>query len=346
MVTPARPRVVWELTRDCDLGCHHCSVRDSPADSDRSTHTAYKVINQIAAVHPRDVVLSGGDPLERRDIYELIGYARRRGLDPAIAVSPTSRLTLSSLELLHQSGLNRVIFNIDGSSPEGHEIQNGVPGSFGRTIRIMRWASVVGLAIEVNTLVTRRSISDLAVIAELLRSFPIARWNLYFLVPTAKQPAAEMITPEEAERIFKFVGGSAPTLPFPVRIFEAPHYLRWRQQNVDTHWSDFAGFVDSSEHAITDDSTIFIAASGDVRSSEFLPLIAGNVRYRPLPAIYEESDLFVSIRDRSNLKGKCARCKYRQLCGGSRARAWATTGELFAFDPLCVYVPPAKEISA
>ena len=338
--------MVWELTRECDLGCRHCTAGENEVESDRSTCAAYKTIDQIVAVHPRELVLSGGDPLTRSDVYELIGYARRRGLDPAIAVSPTSRLTLDSLEMLHRSGLNRVIFNIDGSSPEGHEQQNGVPGSFGRSIRIMRWACVVGLAIEVNTLVTRRSISDLAVIVEWLRSFPISRWNLYFLVPTAKQPAAEMLSPEEAERIFKFVGGSAPMLPFPVRTFEAPHYLRWRLQNVDGHWSDFAGFEDPAEHAVTDDSTIFITASGDVRCSEFLPVIAGNVRYRPLSAIYEESDLFISIRDRANLKGKCRRCEYRQLCGGSRARAWATTGDLFASDPLCAYVPPAKEVSS
>ena len=334
------------MTRDCDLGCGHCSAGEEAIDSDQSTYAAYKTIDQIAAVHPREVVLSGGDPLERPDVYELIGYARRRGLDPAIAVSPTSRLTLDSLEMLRQSGLNRVIFNVDGSSPERHEQQNGVPGSFGRTTRIMRWASVLGLAIEVNTLVTRRSIADLAVIVELLRSFPIVRWNLYFLVPTAKQPAAEIITAEEAERVFKFVDGSAALLTFPVRTFEAPHYLRWRLQNIDEQWSDFAGFDDCSEHAVTDDSTIFITAYGDVRCSEFLPLRAGNIRYRPLFALYEESDLFVSIRDRANLKGKCGRCEYRQLCGGSRARAWATTGELFASDPLCAYVPPAKEIAA
>jgi len=340
------PRIVWELTRECDLGCRHCPSGENTVDSDRSTYGAYKVIDQIVAAHPRELIFSGGDPLERHDIYELIEYARRRGLDPAIAVSPTSRLTLDSLEMLHRSGLDRVIFNIDGSSSERHEQQNGVPRSFGRSIRIMRWACVVGLAIEVNTLVTRRSISDLAVIVELLRSFPIARWNLYFLVPTAKQPAAEMITPEEAERIFKFVGGSAPMLRFPVRMFEAPHYLRWRLQNIDGQWSDFAGFEDRSEHAVTSDRMIFITSSGEVRSSEFLPLIAGSVRYRPLSAIYEESDLFVSIRDRANLKGKCGRCEYRQLCGGSRARAWATTGDLFASDPLCAYVPPAKEVSS
>jgi MoaA/NifB/PqqE/SkfB family radical SAM enzyme len=310
MVAPARPRVVWQITRDCDLGCRHCTVRDDEDDSDHSTYAAYRVIDQIAAVHPREVVLSGGDPLQRQDVYELIRYARRRGLDPAIAVSPTSHLTLDSLEMLRRAGLNRVIFNIDGSGPEGHEQQNGVPGSFGRSIRIMRWACVAGLAIEVNTLVTRRSISDLAVIIELLRSFPIARWNLCFLVPTAKQPAAEMITPEEAERIFKFVGGSALMLPFPARTFEAPHYLRWRLQNMDGQWSDFAGFEDPSEYAVTDDSTIFITASGDVRCSEFLQLSAGNIRYRPLSALYKQSDLFVSIRDRTNLKGKCGRCEY------------------------------------
>jgi AdoMet-dependent heme synthase len=339
------PRIVWQVTRACDLGCRHCTVGEDEIDSDRSTYAAYKVIDQIAAVHPREVTFSGGDPLERPDIYELIAYARRRGLDPAIAVSPTSRLTLDALEEFRASGLHRVIFSIDGSSPGRHEEQNGVPESFGRSIRIMRWARVVGIAVEVNTLVTRRSISDLAVIAELLRSLSIERWNLYFMVPNAKQPAAEMITPEEAERIFKFVGRSAAMLPFPVRTFEAPHYLRWRLQNIDGQWSDFAGFEDRSEDAIRSDGMIFITSSGEVRSSEFLPLIAGNVLYRPLSAIYEESDLFVSIRDRANLQGKCGRCEYREACGGSRARAWATTGDLFASDPLCAYVPPAKEVS-
>ncbi len=210
----------------------------------------------------------------------------------------------------------------------------------------MRWARDAGLAVEVNTLVTRRTVSDLAAIADLIKVFEIAAWNIYFLVPIAGSRTIEVIAAEEAERAFSIIAGIAATAQFQVHTFEAPHYQRYLLQqgsSSSASWPDFSGYVSAST---TIEDTVFITAEGDVRPGEFLPLNAGNVRNRLLSSVYRASDLFVALRDRSNLRGKCARCEYRAVCGGSRARAWAVTGDVFASDPLCAYQPPAMEVSA
>jgi len=343
------PTLFWQITRGCDLGCHDCLVAAEGSRhgvEELSTYEAYKTIDQIAALQPGRLVITGGDPLRRNDFFQLVDYAHRRGLSPAVTVSPTRTLTPESIEGLRRAGLTRLIFNINGSSPLRHDGLYGTPGSFGATDRAMRWARDAGLAVEVNTLVTRRNMTDLEAIADLIRVFEITAWNIYFLVPIAGSRNIEVITAEEAERVFAMVAGIAANAEFHVGTFEAPHYQRYLLQqgaSGTASWSDFSGYVSNST---TIDDTVFITAEGDVRPSEFLPMNAGNVRYRSLSSIYRASDLFVAFRDRSNLKGKCARCEYRDVCGGSRARAWAVTGDVFASDPLCAHQPRAMEASA
>lgn len=343
------PTLFWQITRGCDLGCHDCLVAAEGSRrrvKELSTFEAYKTIDQIAALQPKRFVITGGDPLTRNDFFQLVDYAHRRGLSPAVTVSPTRTLTPESIEGLHRAGLTRLIFNINGSSPLRHDGLYGTPGSFGATDRAMRWARDAGLAVEVNTLVTRRTVSDLAAIADLIKVFEIAAWNIYFLVAIAGSRNIEAITAEEAERAFAIIAGIAATAQFQVGTFEAPHYQRYLLQQGSSNspsWSDFAGYVSSNT---TVDDIVFITAEGDVRPSEFLPMNAGNVRYRSLSSVYHDSDLFVALRDRTNLKGKCARCEYREVCGGSRARAWAVTGDAFASDPLCAYQPHTMEVSA
>lgn len=343
------PTIFWQITRECDLGCHDCLVAaEGPRRGveELSTFEAYRTIDQIAELQPKRFVITGGDPLTRHDFFELVDYAHRRGLSPAVLVSPTRTLTPESIEGLRRAGLTRLIFNINASSPLRHDGLYGTPGSFGATDRSMRWARDAGLAVEVNTLVTRRTVSDLAAIADLIKVFAVAAWNIYFFVPIAGSRKIELITAEEAERAFSIIAGIAATAQFQVRTFEAPHYQRYllqQRSSSSASWPDFSGYVSSN---MTTDDIVFITAEGDVRPGEFLPMNTGNVRYRSLSSIYRANDLFVTLRDRSNLKGKCARCEYRDVCGGSRARAWATTGDVFASDPLCAYQPRTMEVSA
>ena len=346
------PNIYWQLTRTCDLGCRDClATADGfrPAAIELSTFEAYKTIDQIATLNPKRFVITGGDPLERTDIFQLVDYARRRGLDPLVAVSPTQELTLESVNALKRDGLNRLLFNLNGASAVRHDALRATPGSFGATLRAMRWAREADMAIEVDTLVTRRNMLDLSAIAEILDQFEIEAWNVYFLVPVADSKDLEIMAAEEAEQIFKTLAGIAATADYKVRSVEAPQYRRYLLQqsagDVST-WTDFSGYVTTADplgSAI--DDVVFITSDGEVRPSEFLSVSAGSLRYRPLSLIYRASDLFTALRDTSNLKGKCGRCDFRKICGGSRARAWAMNGDMFGTDPLCAYQPPAPEVN-
>ncbi|MEO8033196.1 MAG: radical SAM protein [Acidobacteriota bacterium] len=353
------PIVMWEVTRACDLHCRTCTIGASEArgPNELSTYEAYKTIDQIATLAPRELIMTGGDPLEREDVAQIINYARRRGLEPGLVVSPTSQLTADAVADLQRSGLTRIIFSIDGPTEEIHEGVRGAPGTFAATLRAIRWAETAGLTIEVNTLVLQRSVARLTAIADLIRPLGISRWNLYFPVPLVASTRTEMLTAEQTELAFATLEEIRGIENFQVRVVEAPHYRRYRlQRDLEaslhsvnaTRWPDFTGY--QADDAMTQkdlmDSAVdgarglvFISHAGDVRASEFLLLSAGNLRYRPLGAIYRSSDLFVALRDAENLKGRCGRCEFRQICGGSRARAWALEGNIFADDPLCAYQP-------
>jgi radical SAM protein with 4Fe4S-binding SPASM domain len=350
------PTVLWELTRACDLHCRGCPTASDErrGPNELSTYEAYKTIDQIAALQPRELIVTGGDPLARHDVGQMIDYARRRGLEPALVLSPGDALTFDALAHLQRDGLAQVIFSIDGSTAEIHESIHGVAGTWGHTLRAMRWAGCAGLRIDVNTLVCRRNAGDLPAIAELIRPFGIARWNLHFLVPAGPSKNIEMLTGSETEAMFGVIDDIRAAEKFAVRVVEAPHYRRWRLQrslreklrNAEK-WPDFATYEgDDSLRDLNDcarggaNGFVFISHAGDVRPSEFAPQSAGNLRYRSLGTIYRGSDLFVALRDLDNLKGKCGRCDFRHLCGGSRARAMAMTGDLFGTDPLCAYDPP------
>jgi radical SAM protein with 4Fe4S-binding SPASM domain len=215
------------------------------------------------------------------------------------------------------------------------------------------------LGVEVNTLVLRNNAIDLQAIVALLRPFRILRWNVHFLVPVGRSRELEMITAEEAEQVFETLEEIRARERFAVRVVEAPHYRRFRVQQIlrsrlasdGAEWSDFTGYVGEDEGAreVLDSALdgvrgfVYVSHAGDVRPSEFAPVSAGNVRYRDLGAIYRGSDLFVALRNPDNLHGKCRHCEFRILCGGSRARALAMTGDLFGSDPLCAYTPVSED---
>jgi radical SAM protein with 4Fe4S-binding SPASM domain len=356
------PTVQWELTRLCDQHCRGCpmgaSERRDP--NELSTYEAYKTIDQIAALRPRELIITGGDPLERDDVYAIIDYARHRGLDPALVLAPTHDLTFDAIDKLAANGLTRAVFGVDGSIAATHESIHGVEGTFAATLRAMLAAESVGLQIEVNTMVVRNNVNDLEDIVALIRPFRIARWNVHFVVPVAGSCILEMITAAEVERVFQTLEAIREREKFAVRTVEALHYRRYRVHRLlasrlagnGTEWADFTGYqgegtADILEAALDGvRSFVYVSHAGDVRPSEFAPQSAGNLRYRDLGAIYRRSDLFTALRDPDALHGKCRRCEFRMLCGGSRARAYAMTGDLLGTDPLCAYEPQQPIITA
>ena len=358
------PIIMWELTRACDLQCMNCgsTAADTRSPGELSTYESYKTVDRIASLHPREVIITGGDPLVRRDLVQIIDYARRRGLTPSLVVSPTDRLTADTIEALRRGGLTRMIFSIDGSTAEIHQFGHGRTGTFEPTLQGIRRAIADGLEIEINTLVSKRNSHDLNKITALIRTFKPKRWNLHFLVPAGVSAQVEMLTASEVERVFGIIHEISGNEKFAVRAIEAPHYRRFvLEREIERRVSgpgqplvltDFGRSERSTGDMLLDtaidgaQSFLFITHAGDVRASEFLPHVAGNIRHRSLPAIYHRSDLFTSIRSRDQLHGKCGRCEFRYLCGGSRARAWAMNGDLFATDPLCAYEPGMAGIQA
>lgn len=349
-----RARVVmWELTRACRLACAHCPIGAQPRRSplELSTYEGYKTIDQIVSLNPDELIITGGDPLERADLFQLLDYARRRGLAPSLMVSTTPSLTGAVIGKLRRNGLARLVLSLDSSAPERHDASRGISGQFGAALLAIRWARTAELPVEVNTLLNRTNIGDLDTIAELLGDVDVQRWNVYFLVPVGASRQVDNLTPEEAEEVFEKLYDLGRRVPFPIRTFEAPQYRRFvlqraveeRKKTIDDYFTpDGRGLRfadDTGRAAVAVNNFLYVSHTGEVSVSPFLPLTAGNVRYQSLSTVHRYGELFGAVRDEVNLKGKCGRCEFRSVCGGSRARAFALTGDLFASDPLCAYEP-------
>ncbi len=351
------PIVMWELTPPCTSHSPSCDVgaEEHQRACNLSTYDAYKTVDQIAALQPRECIFTGGDPLQRSDVAEIIDYARRRGLDPALVVRPSSHLTAESVAMLARHGLSRMVFSLDSSTPDGHNAAAHSVDTFWPTLRAMRWAKEAGLLLEVNTLVSPRNAGDLQAIVDLIRPFAVVRWNVHFPVPVAGSVAVEMMTAAETEAVFERLDQITFREKFAMRVVEAPHYRRFllqrpfdarkAQADLPSSWPDFTGYESDQLTGVLDaaiggpEEFVYVAQSGDVRASEFLPQSAGNLRNRSLTSIYRGSDLFVALRDDKNTQGRCACCEFHPLCVGSRARVWAMTGQLFGGDPMCAYDP-------
>ena len=335
------PIVIWELTRACRLNCVHCAVgaqsRRSPLEL--STYEAYKTIDQIVSLRPQELIMTGGDVLERSDVFQLIDYVRRRGLRPTVTLSITPALTGAVVGKLRHNGAARIALSIDSAAPENHDALRGVGGQFSATLLALRWTKTAEIPLEVNTLVSHRNVGELERLAELLDDIGIDRWNLYFLVPTGAARKIEMLTTDEIERAFETIYRLSQESDFHVRTFEAPQYRRFVMQKNAQAKSESLLSDEIRTAGVAANELIFVTHTGEVTVSPFVPLTAGNVRYQPLSALVRSAELFAALRDTSNLKGKCGRCEFRSLCGGSRARAFAMTGDLFGGDPLCGYQP-------
>ena len=367
--------VIWENTRACDLACRHCRAAAQPRRSQFELTTAegFHLIDEIAEMKPKVFVITGGDPLKRDDTYEMISYAKIKGLEPSLTPSATPLLTEEAVEKMKLHGLSRIAVSLDASCAALHDDFRRVPGSFDITLRAIRAAKRLDIPVQVNTTVTRRTIADLPGMVEILEDLGIAMWSVFFLVPTGRAKSADLVSPQEVEELFGFLYDTSKRVSFSIRTTEAMHYRRYMLQRMSKERGIPLGALRDSATGLIDASTlflqqgprsmplgiqpgavsraprgvnegkgfVFISHIGDVFPSGFLPLKAGNVKNGSLREIYRSSELFVSLRDNGKLKGKCGRCEFRDLCGGSRARAWSMTGDVFESDPLCTYEPAA-----
>lgn len=346
--------VYWEMTQACGLACKHCRAEAMPTphplELNNSDSKAF--LNQLLRFGDPlpHLILTGGDPLSRKDIYELIDYACGLGLEVSITPSATPELTDDAITKLKKYGIQSLGLSLDGSCAEKHDAIRAVPGTFDRTIEAARHAGRLGLPIQVNTLVAQENFDDLPVIYELLRSsFPVMRWSLFFLISVGRGKALHEVSPADGEDIMNWVLDLVPHAPFAVKTTEAPSYRRlalnrMRTTGLETRelkdTSVYKGFQIRDGHGI-----VFVSNLGEVYPSGFLPLPCGNVRSQSLVEIYRNSPVFRALHSPDKFLGRCGACEFKHICGGSRARAFAHTGNLLEADPFCPYVP-AKFASA
>ena len=339
-----RPLLVyWELTRACELACRHCRAEAVPDrhPDELTTEEGYRLLEQLTEFgNPLPhIVITGGDPLKRPDLWDLIRAARKRGFTVAITPSGTYALTPNIVQRFKEEGIWMMAISIDGATAERHDGIRQVPGSFEQTVRAAQWARDAQLPIQVNTLVCNQTADDLPAVYDLITGLGAARWSLFFLIQVGRGEGLEEVSPAHSERICEWLFDKANEGKLDIKTTEAPHYRRVVLQHNLVEQSTRAAETIRRGFGIRDGAGIvFISHIGDVYPSGFLPIRAGNVREQSPVDIYRHAKLFVSLRDTGQLKGKCRYCDFRQVCGGSRARAFAYTGDPLESDPLCPYV--------
>ncbi len=358
----------WEVTQSCDLACVHCRAE---AVSQRnplelSKEEGFRLLNALAGFgDPKPhLVLTGGDPLKRPDIYDLIEHAVQAGLQTSITPSGTPLLTRDALVHMQESGIGTVALSLDGSDDRRHDHIRQVPGSFKRTMAAAQWAHDLGLSVQINSLVCAETADDLWGVYQRVLDLDIDRWSVFFLVNVGRGAALQPVSPELCESLLEWLYALTLLAPRPIiKTTEAHHFRRVALQqrprftvgyldgppveNAASQENDTRPEMDASIRrgfGVRDGAGImFVSHIGEVYPAGFLPLSVGNVRHDDPVRLYREAPLFQRLRDPSQLKGKCGICEFRVVCGGARSRAWATTGDPFEADPLCSYQPRAMQ---
>ncbi|MCH7926420.1 MAG: TIGR04053 family radical SAM/SPASM domain-containing protein [Candidatus Dadabacteria bacterium] len=352
---------IWEITQACDLACRHCRAEaiDWRDPRELTTEEGFRLLEEIKSMGTPIVVLSGGDPAKREDIFELIKFGSQLGLRMATIPAATEKLTLDLVKKLKEAGLDQMALSLDGPNAEIHDSFRGVRGAFNTTINGAQYAHSVNLPLQINTTFSQYNFDYFSKIAKLVRDLDVVFWEVFFLVPMGRGKVLEEMTAVQYEEIFQKLYNFSQKVDFIVKITEAPHYRRYVVQRELEKGDEKFGCSNEVKlpgHMTRDfgpgnsigqapkgvnsgNGFVFISHTGEVYPSGFLPLTGGNIRNTSLSQIYRNSPLFKQIRDYSQLKGKCGICEFKNICGGSRARTYAVTGDYMKSDPNCAYLP-------
>lgn len=347
--------VIWEMTRACALACVHCRADAIPRRSphELATEEGFRLIDQVRGFGdpPPLFVLTGGDPMRRPDLVDLVRYASDVGLNVALTPSGTAAVTARRLAELQAAGLKRVAVSLDGPDADTHDAFRRVRGSYNWTMRIIEAVTDLGLPLQINTTIGRITYPHLEAMIERVCELPIALWAVFFLVATGRGAALDQIDAEECERVLHVLCDLAPAVPFGIKTTEAPHYHRVAAQRARLASSEIATAAAPRQRhpraarSVTDgNGFVFIDHVGRICPSGFLPMVCGSVRTDSVVRVYRDHLLFVQLRDIDGFEGKCGRCEFRHVCGGSRARAYSATGSPFGSDPLCAYEPAEGDV--
>ncbi len=360
--TDRRPFVlIWELTQACELACDHCRAEAQPErhPDELTTAEGKRLLDQARSFGENQlVVLSGGDPAARPDLVEFVEYGTDIGLSMTVTPSGTASLTRDVVDDLADAGVRRIALSIDGGFALEHDAFRGEEGSFAATLEAAAHARDAGVPLQVNTTVSARTVDQLPAVRELVADLGAALWSVFFLVPVGRGAMLDPVSPERAESVMEWLHDVASEERFGVKTTEAPHYRRVAMQQNRATADDSGnraastgggpeGRGNSEQRSgpdrrggiVAGDGFAFVSHTGEVYPSGFLPESAGTVPEESIVDVYRDADLFERLRDRSELTGKCGACEFKHVCGGSRSRAFATTGDPFAADPLCSYVP-------
>jgi radical SAM protein len=342
--------VYWEITLACDLACRHCraNAQHERDPAELSTDEGKALVESVKELGSL-LILTGGDPMKRADLFELMEFARGLHVPVAITPSTTPTLTRPVVSRFAEIGVTAMGISLDGPSAEIHDGFRNVAGTFDCSMRALAWAKEFDIPVQVNTTVTADTIPHLQAIYDLLRERaapPVRRWSLFVLVPVGRGVELGVPTAEQIEDAFAWVYDVAADAPFHVGTVEAPQYRRfWIQQKVADGATpeDIDRLAGRMGFGVRDgNGVIFVSHKGEVYPAGFLPFpLLGNVRERSLTELYRHSPALQALRDATQLKGRCGVCEYKWACGGSRARAYAMFGDPQQEDPLCVYQPAA-----
>lgn len=308
-----------------------------------STAEAFHLVEEVVSMHVPLLALTGGDPLLRPDLFPVIEFASSRSVRTSLTMLPTPKVDAAAIAEMKACGLMRAAFWLQGSTAALNDAYWAVPGCHRRTLAVIGACHEEQLPVQVNTIVARRNVHDLDPMIELLTRLDVDLWNVFFFVPSSREQASELLTADEHEQVFAKLYAASRVSRFQIKTTEGQHYQRYvLQQRVRESRGRLteADLIARGPKAVNEGKGfVFINHQGEVYPSRFLPLSAGNVTTQSLAEVYCDSPLFVSLLDSSRLKGKCGRCNFRTVCGGSRARAYAITGDLLAADPCCAYEP-------
>jgi radical SAM protein len=354
--------VIWETTQACALACRHCraSARPGRDPLELTTEEGFRLLGEIKDMGTPLVVFTGGDPASRPDLFDLVREGRRLGLRTATIPAATDALTREMVFGLKDAGLDQLAQSLDFPDPARHDSFRGVPGAFAKTMQAVEWAHEAGLPLQINTTVCAETAPELERMAEFVDTLGIVFWEVFFLVPTGRGSVLQGLAAEECERIFSILYRAQTKGSFIVKVTEAPHYRRHVAQRVrradgahgrprhgDVSMPSILTTSEGPGHTVglaprgvnSGNGFLFVSHRGDVFPSGFLPVRAGNVRDTRLADVYRQHPLFRALRDPGALRGRCGQCEFARICGGSRSRAFALTGDPFETDPWCVYQP-------
>ena len=350
--------IAWEVTRACAYACVHCRAdaqhRRDPREL--TTDEAKKLIDDLTGFGSPILIFTGGDPMMRPDLAELIAYATQQGLRCSLTPTATALPTLKRLEEVRDAGIRRIALSLDAPRPEIHDDFRKVNGSWQRTMDILHRAHQVGLSVQVNTTVAKHNVDILPEMVPFIEEVQAVQWSVFFLVPTGRALIEQMISPEEHERIFNWLYDLSKVAPFDIKATAAQMYRRVAIERKRAEQGgegpvtfQGAGFqyedgLNRPKKGVNDgNGFLFISHIGEIQPSGFLPITAGQVRRDNIVEVYRHHELFTTLRDYSKLKGVCHDCEYREICGGQRGRAYGVTGDYMESDPACILVSNAAK---